>query len=160
MAGSWNLRQFFARKAIERERNAEQHVSSTEIIEVGDFRVEVAERVVTLRGAKLPLTAAEFDVLLYLIGHPQRCVTPRTVLATSWTSDGLHQTEFLKALLSLRAVRNSMQWSPATNTSEPNHGSSIDSSRALRSQSSSTIDRSKDSFLIPCQIFTNSLWTF
>ena len=102
MAGSWNLRQFFARKAIERERNAEQHVSSTEIIEVGDFRVEVAERVVTLRGAKLPLTAAEFDVLLYLIGHPQRCVTPRTVLATSWTSDGLHQTEFLKALLSLR----------------------------------------------------------
>src|ERR1700686_4918652 len=102
MAGSWNLRQLFANKAIERERNAEQRVPSTEIIEVGDFRVEVGERVVTLRGEKLPLTDEEFDVLLYLIGHPQRWVTPRTVLATSWTSDGLHQTEFLKALLSLR----------------------------------------------------------
>ena len=102
MAGSWNLRQLFATKAIERERNAEQRVSSTEIIEVGDFSVEVGERVVTLRGEKLSLTAEEFDVLLYLIGHPQRCVTPRTMLATSWTSDGLHQTEFLKALLSLR----------------------------------------------------------
>jgi two-component system, OmpR family, KDP operon response regulator KdpE len=101
MAG-WNLRQLFVKKAIERERNAEPRVSSTEIIEVGDFRVEVAERVVTLRGEKLPLTDEEFDVLLYLIGHPQRCVTPRTVLATSWTRDGLHQTEFLKALLSLR----------------------------------------------------------
>jgi two-component system, OmpR family, KDP operon response regulator KdpE len=102
MAGSWNLRQLFAKQAIERGRNAEQRVSSTEIIEVGDFRLEVAERVVTLRGEELSLTAEEFDVLLYLIGHPQRCVTPRTVLATSWTRDGLHQTEFLKALLSLR----------------------------------------------------------
>jgi DNA-binding response OmpR family regulator len=102
MSGSWNLRQLLANKAMERGRNAERRVSSTEIIEVGDFRVEVGERVVTLRGEELPLTAEEFDVLLYLIGHPQRCVTPRTVLATSWTSDGLHQTEFLKALLSLR----------------------------------------------------------
>jgi two-component system KDP operon response regulator KdpE len=102
MAGSWNLRQLFAKQAIERGRNAEQRVSSTEIIEVGDFRLEVAERVVTVRGEELSLTAEEFDVLLYLIGHPQRCVTPRTVLATSWTRDGLHQTEFLKALLSLR----------------------------------------------------------
>jgi DNA-binding response OmpR family regulator len=102
MSGSWNLRQLLANKAIERGRNAERCVSSTEIIEVGDFRVEVGERVVTLRGEELPLTAEEFDVLLYLIGHPQRCVTPRTVLTTSWTSDGLHQTEFLKALLSLR----------------------------------------------------------
>lgn len=102
MAGSWNLRQLFVKKAVEREPNAEQRVSSTEIIEVGDFRVEVAERVVTLRGEELPLTDEEFDVLLYLIGHPQRCVTPRTVLATSWTRDGLHQTEFLKALMSLR----------------------------------------------------------
>ncbi len=102
MAGSWNLRQLFARKAIEQERNAEQGVSSAQIIETGDFRVEVAERFVTLRGEELALTDEEFDVLLYLIGHPQRCVTPRTVLATSWTSDGVHQTEFLKALLSLR----------------------------------------------------------
>jgi two-component system KDP operon response regulator KdpE len=102
MAGSWNLRQLFAKQAIERGRNAEQRVSSTEIIEVGDFRLEVAERVVTVRGEELSLTAEEFGVLLYLIGHPQRCVTPRTVLATSWTRDGLHQTEFLKALLSLR----------------------------------------------------------
>jgi len=102
MAGSWNLRQLFAKQAIERGRNAEQRVSSTEIIEVGDFRLEVAERVVTVRGEELSLAAEEFDVLLYLIGHPQRCVTPRTVLATSWTRDGLHQTEFLKALLSLR----------------------------------------------------------
>jgi two-component system KDP operon response regulator KdpE len=102
MAGSWNLRQLFAKQAIERGRTAEQRVTSTEIIEVGDFRLEVAERVVTLRGEELSLTAEEFDVLLYLIGHPQRCVTPRTVLATSWTRDRLHQTEFLKALLSLR----------------------------------------------------------
>jgi DNA-binding response OmpR family regulator len=54
------------------------------------------------QGENLRLTAEEFDVLVFLTTHPQRCVTPRTVLATNWTDDDHHQTEFLKALLSLR----------------------------------------------------------
>jgi DNA-binding response OmpR family regulator len=60
------------------------------------------ERIARLRGQELHLTSEEFDVLVFLTTHRQQFVTPRTMLATSWTSGGLHQTEFLKALLSIR----------------------------------------------------------
>jgi two-component system KDP operon response regulator KdpE len=76
-------------------------VAATGVIEAGDFKIDTAERIVTVQGHKLQLTSEEFDVLVFLTTHPQRCVTPHTMLATSWTS-GLHQTEFLKTLLSLR----------------------------------------------------------
>jgi DNA-binding response OmpR family regulator len=78
-----------------------QDLAATGIIEAGDFRIDTAERTATLQGKELQLTSQEFDVLVFLTAHPQRSTTPHTMLATSWTS-GLHQTEFLRALMSLR----------------------------------------------------------
>lgn len=101
MAAIQNLRKLFAKTARDPVRPLEASAAN-ELIEVGDFRINVMQRSATLQGEELGLTLAEFDVLVFLTTHPQRCVTPHTVLATSWTSDGLYQTEFLKALLSLR----------------------------------------------------------
>src|SRR5581483_782023 len=78
-------------------------VNAQETIQSGDFTIDVARRSVSLGGQELRLTSEEFDVLLFLAGHPQRLVTPRTMLATSWNPNRLRQTEFLKVLLSLRA---------------------------------------------------------
>lgn len=75
---------------------------SAATIEIGDFVINTIERTATVQGESLRLTSAEFDVLVFLTTHPQRCVTPSTVLATNWNDDDHHQTEFLKALLSLR----------------------------------------------------------
>jgi DNA-binding response OmpR family regulator len=101
MAENWSLQQLFGKHSQEALRHAEDP-APTEIMEVGDFTIDTAGRTATLRGQDLQLTSAEFDVLVYLTTHPQRCVTPHTVLATSWAQDGLHQTEFLKVLWSLR----------------------------------------------------------
>jgi two-component system KDP operon response regulator KdpE len=104
MARNWNLRRLFAEKknkTAERE-TTEQSNSLTGMIESGDFQIDLAARTVTLRGEDLSLTAEEFDVLVFLAGHPQRMVTPHTMLATSWTANGLRQTEFLRVLMSLR----------------------------------------------------------
>jgi DNA-binding response OmpR family regulator len=101
MAESWSLRQLFAKHSRAVSRNVGGPASS-ETAEVGDFTINTAERTAMLRGQDLRLTSEEFDVLVFLTTHPQRCITTHTKLATSWTSDGLHQTEFLKALLSLR----------------------------------------------------------
>jgi len=98
------LRQLFAKTwetAPERD-TAEESVSLTGMIESGDFKIDLAERTVTLRRQELRLTSEEFDVLVFLAGHPRRLVTPHTMLATSWTANGLRQTEFLRALMSLR----------------------------------------------------------
>jgi DNA-binding response OmpR family regulator len=104
MARNWNLRQLFAEKknkTAERE-TAEQSVSLTGMIESGDFKIDLAAPTVTLRSQNLSLTAEEFDVLVFLAGHPQRMVTPHTMLTTSWTANRLRQTEFLRVLMSLR----------------------------------------------------------
>jgi two-component system, OmpR family, KDP operon response regulator KdpE len=97
-----SLRQRLVKHEVQVSEAPEGRISSTAVIEAGDFRIDTAERTAILRGQELPLTSEEFDVLVYLARHPQRLVTPHTVLSTSWTSEGLHQTEFLKGLLSLR----------------------------------------------------------
>jgi DNA-binding winged helix-turn-helix (wHTH) protein len=44
----------------------------------------------------------EFDLLVFLAGHPKRLVTPRTRLATNWTGSALRQAEFMRVLQPLR----------------------------------------------------------
>ncbi len=104
MARNWNLRQLFAKKKnkIAERETAGQSDSLTGMIESGDFKIDLAARTVTLRGEDLSLTVEEFDVLVFLAGHSQRVVTPHTMLATSWTANGLRQTEFLRVLMALR----------------------------------------------------------
>ncbi|MBZ5663011.1 MAG: hypothetical protein LAO30_00260 [Acidobacteriia bacterium] len=104
MTTTWTLWQLFAKtrdRAAER-KTAEERAAPTGTIESGDFKIDLAARTVTLRGQGLLLTSEEFDVLVFLAGHPRRLVTPNTTLATSWAANGLRQTGFLKALLSLR----------------------------------------------------------
>ena len=100
MAGIWSLRKLFTKSATKPANVDAPPASAT--IEMGDFVINTIERTATVQGDDLRLTSAESDVLVFLTTHPQRCVTPRTVLATNWTDDDHHQTEFLKALLSLR----------------------------------------------------------
>ena len=52
-------------------------------------------------GELLSLTSAEFDVLVFLAGHPKSIVTPHTMLATNWGSGRVRQEEFLRVLMSL-----------------------------------------------------------
>lgn len=73
-----------------------------EIIEAGDFHLNVTSRTATLRGSTLELTSAEFDLLVFLVDHPKQLVTPQTKLATNWSDNAVRQTEFLRTLLSLR----------------------------------------------------------
>ena len=75
---------------------------SDEIIEAGEFQINVTTRIVRLRGRKLDLTSAEFDLLVFLVDHPKQLITPHTRLATNWSNSAVRQTEFLRTLMSLR----------------------------------------------------------
>lgn len=98
------LRQWFGKIADRTAEpdSVEESNPFTGMIESGDFKINLLERTVTLRGKELRLTPEEFDVLVFLAGHPQNVITPRTVLSTSWPTTHLRHTEFLKALISLR----------------------------------------------------------
>jgi DNA-binding response OmpR family regulator len=72
------------------------------MIESGDFKIDLDERTVILSGQELQLTSEEFDVLVFLVGHPRRMVTPHTLLTTARTANRVQKTEFLRVLISLR----------------------------------------------------------
>ena len=47
------------------------------LIEIGDFRIDLAAHKVTVRGREVHLTPKEFDLLVYLARHPGKVVTHR-----------------------------------------------------------------------------------
>jgi two-component system KDP operon response regulator KdpE len=99
-----SLRQRFAKtwdKALQQD-TAKESTSVTRRIRFGDFKIDLDERIVTLRDHELRLTSEEFDVLVFLASHPRSLVTPQTMLARSSTANRLGQTKFLTTLISLR----------------------------------------------------------
>jgi DNA-binding response OmpR family regulator len=76
--------------------------TDSEIIENGDFRIDLECRKTTVRGQEAHLTSEEFDLLVFLVGHPRRVVTARTLLSTRCGDHEVRQTQFLRVLTTLR----------------------------------------------------------
>ena len=104
MWSRWSLRKVLIRANHDAPRRVADHPDTplNGIIECGDFKIDLTRRTVAMRGRVLDLTSEEFDVFVFLAGHPQSLITPRTMLSTSWTAHRVRQTEFLRALVSLR----------------------------------------------------------
>ena len=104
MSGGWSIRKILtgAGGQARKQGIAQAGPPLKGTIEAGDFKIDLTRRSVTLSGRELDLTSEEFDVLVFLAGHRQRLITPRTLLATSWTEHRVRQTQFLRVLMSLR----------------------------------------------------------
>jgi DNA-binding response OmpR family regulator len=103
MTGLWAFRQLFTKTSENDGITPESEASLAQVIESGAFKIDLNRRTASLGEQELELTSEEFDVLVFLAGHPQKLVTPNTVLATNWSTKGPRQTQFLRVLLSLRA---------------------------------------------------------
>lgn len=55
-----------------------------EVLQVGDLRIDLTRREVTLRDEPVHLTRREFDLLAYLAARPDEVVTRRELLAEVW----------------------------------------------------------------------------
>jgi DNA-binding response OmpR family regulator len=78
-------------------------------VSVGDFRMDFAARRATVRGQELRLTGEEFEMLVFLIGHPRSVITPRTRLSTRWGGGLVRQADFLRVFGQLRKKLESME---------------------------------------------------
>ena len=68
-------------------------------IEVGDFRIDLATRVVSVGGREVRLTPKEFDLLCYLAKNPGRVITHHTLLASVWGVASAQQPEYLHVFM-------------------------------------------------------------
>lgn len=69
------------------------------VIQIGDFLADVEAHSLEVRGAEVHLTPKEYELLVYLIRHPNKALTHRTLLGAVWGGDYVEQTEYLRVFI-------------------------------------------------------------
>ena len=85
------------RAALRRGQAAQRDASP--VLEAGDFRVDLENRRVSVKGAEVHLTPKEYDLMVYLVSHPGKVLTHRTLLTSIWGGDSAEQTEYLRVFV-------------------------------------------------------------
>lgn len=100
------------RAALRRALPSNLNNAASPVLEVRDFRVDLETRSVVVKGRELHLTPKEYDLMVYLIRHPGKVLTHRTLLAAIWRADSLEQTDSLRVFVG--QLRKKIEPEPAT----------------------------------------------
>jgi two-component system KDP operon response regulator KdpE len=73
--------------------------SGSELIEVGDFRIDIQAHSVQVRNREVRLTPKEFDVFVYLARRAGKVVTHRALLVAVWGDTSSEQPEYLRVVI-------------------------------------------------------------
>jgi two-component system, OmpR family, KDP operon response regulator KdpE len=80
-------------------------------IEIGEIRLEPAQRTVTKRGQQLHLTRKEFDILHCLMSRAGRVITYAKLLSAVWGPDCREEVEYLRTFV--RQLRKKIEDDPS-----------------------------------------------
>jgi two-component system KDP operon response regulator KdpE len=86
--------------------------SQLQVLERGDFLIDLEAHTAAQQGKGLRLTPKEFDLLVHLIRNPGKVLTHRVLLAAVWGGDYTEQTEYLRVLIG--QLRKKIEADPAT----------------------------------------------
>jgi two-component system KDP operon response regulator KdpE len=81
------------------------------ILQVGDFLADLELHSVKARGAEVHLTPKEYELLVYLIRHPNKVLTHCALLGAVWGGDYVEQTEYLRVFIG--QLRKKIEADPA-----------------------------------------------
>jgi two-component system KDP operon response regulator KdpE len=83
--------------------NLRRHVPSADELpltfESQDLRIDFAQRTVLARGHQARLTPKEFELLHYLVAHPNKALPHRELLQAVWGPDYGDQVEYLRVFI-------------------------------------------------------------
>jgi len=100
------------RAALRRVPQKQNGDSAATILDTAAFRVDLEARSVTVGGREIHLTPKEYDLLVYLIQHPGKVLTHRTLLAAVWGGNYVEQTEYLRVFIG--QLRKKIEPDPAS----------------------------------------------
>jgi two-component system KDP operon response regulator KdpE len=102
-ADDYVTKPFSMNELLARVRAQLRHVvpqpTEAQIIESGDFHIDLEARLVAVRGNEIRLTPKEFDLLIYLARHPHKVITHRALLAAIWGPNSTEQPEYLRVFV-------------------------------------------------------------
>ena len=100
------------RSALRRAQATKPDEAVSPVLEVGDFRIDLENRSVAVKGSEVHLTPKEYDLMVYLVSHPGKVLTHRTLLAAIWGGESVEQTEYLRVFVG--QLRKKIEPQPAT----------------------------------------------
>jgi two-component system alkaline phosphatase synthesis response regulator PhoP len=74
-------------KRVLRSRGKEGSTKTPEVLHVGELEIHTANYFVKIRNREIPLPRKEFEVLLFLVRHPDRIISRETILNEVWGPD-------------------------------------------------------------------------
>ena len=86
-------------RAALRRAAAAKTDAAAPVLEVGDFRVDLENRSVAVKGSEVHLTPKEYDLMVHLLRHQGKVLTHRALLAAVWGGDATEQTEYLRVFI-------------------------------------------------------------
>jgi two-component system KDP operon response regulator KdpE len=92
----FSVKELLARVRAALRRTYTDEQPETPVIDAGDFHIDIPGRRVEVRKQEVHLTPKEFDVLVYLVRHPDKVVTHRALLSAVWGPNSVEQTEYLR----------------------------------------------------------------
>lgn len=91
----FSIQELQARVRAQLRRTLSESPEVQAVIELGDFRIDIPQHRVTIRGSDIHLTPKQFDLLVCFAQHPGKVMTHRALLQAVW---GAHadQPEYLR----------------------------------------------------------------
>ena len=107
----FGIDELLARVRATLRRKPSKSIETPQILEEGDFMINVAAHQATVRGEEVHLTPKEFDLLVYLFENRGKVMTHRTILAAIWGGNFTEQTEYLRVFLG--TLRKKIEQNPS-----------------------------------------------
>ena len=125
-ADDYVTKPFSSGELLARLRVAQRHAaptSETTVFRSGQLEVDMAARVVKLKGKEVKLTATEYSLLRLFVQHAGKVLTHRQILREVWGPNYIEQTHYLRVYLAhLREKLEANPAQPELLTTEPGVG--------------------------------------
>ena len=73
--------------------------SRSQMLEAGDFRIDLEAHTITQSGREIHLTPKEFDLMVHLVRNAGKVLTRRALLGAVWGGDYTEQNEYLRVFI-------------------------------------------------------------
>jgi two-component system KDP operon response regulator KdpE len=114
----FSIQELQARVRAQLRRSTTANNDAPQIIEAGDFLIDIPQHRVTVRGQDTHLTPKQFDLLVCLAQHPGQVLTHRALLHAVWGTNA-DQPEYLRVTIGQLRKKIELSDEPAYIVTEP-----------------------------------------
>ena len=114
----FSIQELQARVRAQLRRSTTANNDAPQIIQAGDFLIDIPQHRVTVRGQDTHLTPKQFDLLVCLAQHPGQVLTHRALLHAVWGTNA-DQPEYLRVTIGQLRKKIEVSDEPAYIVTEP-----------------------------------------